>query len=168
MQGAPKINDKFIINPITKRQILVNGPVYTSLLEKGYNLSNIKTFNRTHPRRAHELRHPMTNKEFKEIKSMPYSNKLEGEGRGIRTRGWDEIAPKLVSERRQLKKKCGDKCFLYPEHNAFPICPKCRNNKCKCEIDCRGVVTAKVRAGEWKYKSILNNANKINSQICNK
>lgn len=78
------------------------------------------------------------------------------DGRGIKTRGWSGRAPTRGKERHQLKAECGDKCFLLPEEEKFPICPSPRvtGGKSKCEIDCSGVQSALIRAAQWKYLDV--------------
>jgi hypothetical protein len=46
------------------------------------------------------------------------------------TEKWIKIKPKTLKERRELKEKCGDKCFLSPSDLSYPICSKksCRHN----------------------------------------
>lgn len=85
------------------------------------------------------------------------------EGRGIKTRGWDARAPTRGRERHQLHRECGDKCFLLPESEKFPICasPRMTGGKSKCEIDCGAVLSAKVRANQWGYKNVAKNADVI-------
>ena len=78
------------------------------------------------------------------------------EGRGIKTRGWIGRSPTRGKERHQLTQECGSKCFLLPEEEKFPICasPKLNNGVSKCEIDCGGVQSAKIRAAQWGYKDV--------------
>jgi len=160
MTGARKYDAAFIISPKTKREILVNGPAYQKLSQE-INLSNLKQFTKTHPRRNKKLTDTMSNQEVKKISEMHVRRKeIPGDGRGIHTRGWDDVKPKLRSERAKMKKKCGDACFLYPEENGFPICPKY-----KCEVDCRGLLSAKIRAKQWGYEGIARSANKINKKV---
>jgi len=85
------------------------------------------------------------------------------EGRGIKTRGWDARAPTRGKERHQLHRECGDKCFLLPESEKFPICasPRMTGGKSKCEIDCSGVLAAKIRAKQHGYDQISKKAEKI-------
>ena len=79
-------------------------------------------------------------------------------------KGWKKSSPKLISQRRSLIKKCGKKCFLSPKDLKFPIC-----KKNSCEISCKGLVSAKVRANQFKYRSIAKRADKlINSKSCTK
>jgi len=75
------------------------------------------------------------------------------EGRGIKTRGWAARAPTKGKERHQLHAECGDKCFLNPEQEKFPICasPRTTGGKSKCEIDVTGLQTAYNRAKQYGY-----------------
>lgn len=79
--------------------------------------------------------------------------KSSNEGRGSRTRRWRVDAPQRGTPRKLLKSKCGDKCFLKPETLAFPVCPKLGIGR-DCNIDCRGVASAKVRAHQWKHPEL--------------
>jgi len=85
------------------------------------------------------------------------------EGRGIKTRGWDARAPTRGKERHQLHDECGDKCFLLPESEKFPICasPRMTGGKSKCAIDCGAVLSAKIRANQWKYEDVAKKADII-------
>ena len=74
--------------------------------------------------------------------------------RGSRTRGWREAAPKKGAERHQLKQQCGSKCFLQPETEGFPVCAKCVGDQCSCQIDCRGVAAANVRAHQYHHTNL--------------
>jgi hypothetical protein len=47
----------------------------------------------------------------------------------------------------------GDDCFLLPKRNAFPVCASLRTKQ-GCKVDCRGIIAAKVRAGQWKYEDV--------------
>lgn len=88
--------------------------------------------------------------------------KLSRRQKSSATRGWGSRAPKLISERRKMMEKCGSKCFLLPSKLKFPIC-----DKNTCRVNCKGIVAAKVRSGEWKYKSVQKRANRmINSRTC--
>lgn len=61
---------------------------------------------------------------------------------------WSTKSPRRGVERQQLKKKCGDKCFLLPEQLKFPICND------DCTYNCSGIVAAKVRAAQHKYDDV--------------
>lgn len=82
------------------------------------------------------------------------------------TRGWSLDAPHTKSERDTLLEECGERCFLLPEYKKFPICKKCREGKCKCLIDCRGVETAKRRARQFNYDTVAKMANEIEEDVC--
>ena len=91
--------------------------------------------------------------------------KHEGEGRGGRTRGWAAAAPQKGIERRNLKAKCGEQCFLKPKTEGFPICAALREGQ-GCRVDCRGVTSARVRAAQWKYPRVIKEAEKLQRKYC--
>jgi len=62
--------------------------------------------------------------------------------RKLSSKGWAQLAP-LGSERTEMCRKCGKKCFLGPD-KSFPIC-----NKGTCKINDKGVYAAYVRAKQW-------------------
>ena len=92
----------------------------------------------------------------------------EREGRGIKTRSWSAVAPQKGRPRHQLMDQCGDVCFLKPDTEGFPICPKCEmgDGKCICAIDCGGVMAAKIRARQWGHTSIADLADKLLQTKC--
>jgi len=64
---------------------------------------------------------------------------------------WSKKAPKKVGKRRELAKHC-PQCFLLPEKRKFPVCSKCGRKICTCVPNCRGLISAKIRANQWKFK----------------
>jgi hypothetical protein len=93
----------------------------------------------------------------------PRKIKLNGpafEGRGFRTLGWAMAAPKKGKERNELMEKCGRSCFLRPEVKKYPICAALREGKA-CEVDCRGVLSAKIRARQYKDEVVAKKASNI-------
>ena len=144
-----------IINPETARPILINGPTYQKLIEKGYKLNKNKKIRGKIPKKQYSDK---PNHKLSDILSMS-SGKMNSTGN--RTSGWGDDAPKKGQDRKRLHRKCGNKCFLRPESLNFPICPKN-----KCEIDCRGVSSAYIRVAQWKYQNIKQLAKKIESQKC--
>ena len=80
----------------------------------------------------------------------------QDDGRGIRTRGWAARSPTRGKERHQLKAECGDKCFLLPDEEKFPICasPRVTGGTSTCEIDCGGAQSAFIRARQWGYEEV--------------
>ncbi len=71
-------------------------------------------------------------------------------GKLLSSAGWAKQAPGTVA-RREMKKKCGSKCFLGPiSESCFPICATGT-----CKINNKGIYAAYVRArehGSAKYK----------------
>ncbi len=92
----------------------------------------------------------------------------EYEGRGIRTRGWQARSPKKGKDRHQLMNECGSACFLKPETEGFPICPKCQlgDGRCACAVDCGGLMSSKNRAAQWKYPNVEALADKLLQTKC--
>jgi len=85
------------------------------------------------------------------------------EGRGSLTRGWKAAAPQRGEERHELMQRCGEGCFLQPDTEGFPICPSLREGK-GCGIDCRGVTSALVRARQWGYENVAEEAKAIRKE----
>ncbi len=71
--------------------------------------------------------------------------------------GWSLRAPQKGRARHLLLEKCGNSCFLLPEREAFPVCAK-YDLKRKCEVDCRGVLSAYRRAQQYKYPDVAERA----------
>ena len=69
--------------------------------------------------------------------------------------GWSQKSPTRGDQRNLIKKKCGNKCFLRPKDNGFPICTS------NCAFDCSGLKAAKNRARQYNYTSIENKAKSI-------
>ena len=73
-----------------------------------------------------------------------------GGGKLLSSAGWSKQAPGTVA-RREMKKKCGSKCFLGPiSESCFPICATGT-----CKINIKGIYAAYTRArqhGSAKYK----------------
>ena len=71
-------------------------------------------------------------------------------GKLLSSAGWAKQAPGTVA-RREMKTKCGSKCFLGPvSESCFPICATGT-----CKINNKGIYAAYVRArehGSAKYK----------------
>ncbi len=72
---------------------------------------------------------------------------------GVRTAGWAAQSPRRGRERSAMSKKCGSSCFLLPREKKFPICPK---NSCK--KSCKGLLSAKIRAKQYKYNKVASKA----------
>lgn len=83
---------------------------------------------------------------------------------------WSKMAPKSTSERRQLKKKCGSKCFLMPGKMKFPICKKCVTSSCTrsaggCKVSKKALISAYVRARQWGYPQVAATAKKLRRRM---
>uniref|UniRef100_A0A6C0K5P4 Uncharacterized protein n=1 Tax=viral metagenome TaxID=1070528 RepID=A0A6C0K5P4_9ZZZZ len=76
---------------------------------------------------------------------------------------WGQNKPDSVGQRRELFNQCGESCFLIPDPNnlKFPIC----NKTMPCTYNCRGLRAAKSRAGEWKYKKVLQRAHQLSDRF---
>jgi len=74
---------------------------------------------------------------------------------------WGLKKPQKVGERAFIKEECGESCFLMPEFNKFPIC----NKTLPCTYNCRGLKGASARAGEWKYKDVLQRSKKLTEEF---
>lgn len=85
--------------------------------------------------------------------------------KGNRSKGWKRVSPKSKSEHQQLYQKCRNKCYLIPP-DKFPICAKCQLQKCNCQIDCRGLNSAKIRAHQWKYDQLYQKIDQLTQQYC--
>ena len=133
---------EYIVNPQTGRKIKVGGPTYMKIKDR-YNWDFVT---------------PLSKK--------PEPTQVAPKRRGSVTRGWAEDAPKRGYPRHLLKEQCGDKCFLMPETEKFPICPKCIGKKCSCQIDCRGLYSAKIRAHQYKYTNLYNEIDNLIKENC--
>lgn len=152
----------YIVNPKSGKLIMVNGPTYKQLLKTNYasSVKNATVVDKS-PKSTHQRQYGKTTsvEEIKLVKS-PVKQK---HGRGGKTKGWKEAAPKRGKERNELKQKCGNECFLKPESQGFPICAALKSGK-GCKVDCRGIIAAKVRAGMWDYKDVHDVAMKLSEE----
>lgn len=74
------------------------------------------------------------------------------------SKGWHDAAPKKGAERHEMRKKCGDTCFLVPDSEGFPICAA--HPKMTCEVDPRGLAAAKSRAHQFKHTELYDEIEK--------
>ena len=151
-----------IKNPKTGRRIIVNGPTYQKLMRDGYHLTKQDIRYHKKPSRQYQDKLDTDTQSQHRMKVGYYLKKKDRKGRGIMTRGWGKVAPKKGRERTELYEKCGKRCFLKADTLSFPICPKN-----KCEIDCRGLTAAYIRARQWKYNNIGNKAKQLRRLKCN-
>ena len=80
-----------------------------------------------------------------------------GRSKRCSSRGWAKKAPRTRRERKRVRDKCGDYCFLGKDMS-FPVCSK---NTRKCRRDRAGVCAAKYRADQHDYKEIARKARRI-------
>jgi hypothetical protein len=76
------------------------------------------------------------------------------------TKGWAKASPRSKKQRAVVKKRCGSRCFLQPKKNKYPICTV------SCKPDCRGIKSAKVRSGQFKHKSVMKLAKRMEEKFC--
>jgi len=145
------MNEAYTTNPLTGNLIKVGGPVYKELMRGKATKGMLLNFKSKAKKRSVK-RH---------IKRSVKRSLKRSVGRGGRTRGWKVASPARGRERSAMKKKCGSKCFLSPVKNGYPICA--RNT---CKPDCRGIISAKVRAGQYKEKSVMSLARRMERKFC--
>lgn len=80
----------------------------------------------------------------------------------IPSKGWKALSPKLKSERKLLLDKCGSSCFLSPNTLSYPICSK----NMDCLHHCSGILSAKIRASQWKNYDVLDKADNLFKNHC--
>jgi len=78
------------------------------------------------------------------------------------SKGWSNLSPKTHADREALYNKCGPDCFLDPSHLKYPICSK--QNDCKRH--CAGILSAKIRASQWKEHELVEKTNQLLHQHC--
>ena len=165
--------ERYIINPLTNKQILVGGPVYNKLLEAGMDLNKVPSFIK--PSRSFAKHGDLLTGNFNKMLATRFINLGKASGHGGATRGWGAAAPKKGAPRAKLFNACdakGHQCFLRPDaknpgNSGFPICQACNDTGvCSCQIDCHGVKAAQIRAKQWKYNNIANAAEKLYRNQC--
>lgn len=152
----------YIVSPKTGKHITVGGPTYNQLLKTNYASAVKKAEIVTKPARSTHQRQYGKTTSVKEV-HLQKSPVKQKSGRGGKTKGWKDAAPKRGAERHELKHKCGSTCFLKPDSEGFPICAALRSGK-GCKVDCRGIIAAKVRAGIWDYKDVHDVAVKLGEE----
>lgn len=151
-----------IRNPETGKLINVDGPTYQQLLAKGYNLSQIEEVQGKKGSKRYQESVPSL-AAVSEIRQLPskFSSKQSNSAKG-----WEKDGPKRGQQRRDLMEKCGNRCFLIPEQQSFPICSACRTDECLCELDCRGLAAANIRARQWQYTNLYQTIDDLGKTKC--
>ena len=158
----------YVINPETGKSIKKGGPTYEKLLAKGVSLRGAKAAKGRKAPRKRTVETTITARKLAAIERMPMGMRGSAHGRGGRTAGWKAAAPRRGPERRLMMEECGEKCFLAPKSLGFPICAKCGKKSCGCKVDCRGVLSAKIRARQYsnRYPKISAAAQKLQDSLC--
>lgn len=175
----------YVKNPETGHDIKVGDPTYNKLKDI-YPLQSAEKFVKPVPKQRQPSK-SLSAQRIKQMTEMPvYQANIDeaskrvapphlvkrtatyqkDQGRGRPTRGWALDAPKKGRERHLLKEKCGDKCFLLPDTEGFPICPKCVEDQCTCAVDCRGLMAAKIRAHQYKYTDLYDSIDQLLETKC--
>src|SRR5207244_2496588 len=89
---------------------------------------------------------------------------------GRPTRGWRVVYPTRGTERHELRRQCGDKCFLAPEQEGFPICTKlevqARNPTYQCLPMRQGEQAAFNRARQTRHEQVAELAEEMLESTC--
>ncbi len=98
---------------------------------------------------------------------QPSRGRVSQVGRGGHTRGWADAAPRSRSARRALLDRCGEQCFLDAANLRFPVCAALDPNDAggACQLDCRGLLTAKARARQYKYEREAREADRLGARL---
>ena len=149
---------KLVRSPMSNRLIKKGGPVYEKLEGEGVVMPLPE---RTRPERPEPKKVGIMKQEYLDaLKLTPVEYKNYRSG----AKGWGEEKPESRGERRAVMHKCGKKCFLNPKTMGFPICQKLEKASDECQLDCRGILAAKVRAAQWHYNDVRNVADAIGEE----
>lgn len=144
------------------------GPTSIDTLSKSYQAQKKRSPSKKSPKRSPKKSPVKPLNINKIIANTPASRKAKiasakklkvGEGRGSPTRGWGILSP-TRRERHSLKEKCGNKAFLLPDQEKFPV----QNNK--CEYVCQGIQAAKNRACQYGYYDVAEKADRLAVKHC--
>ena len=143
----------YVLNPVTNRMIKVNGSTYKFLMSEEKALKKVlKSLSPSRRSKKEKL--------TKVIKSVH-----RGEKRGSRTRGWAAMSPQRGRERNELLSTCGERCFLLPKEKKFPVCSALRVGE-GCKFNCKGILSAKIRARQYKYNDVATLAEELEKLHC--
>ena len=153
------MNEAYTTNPLTGNLIKVGGSVYKKLMRGKATKGMMLNFKSKAKKRS--VKRSLKRSVKRSLKRSVKRSLKRSVGRGGRTRGWKVASPARGRERSAMKKKCGSKCFLSPARNGYPICA--RNT---CKPDCRGIISAKVRAGQYKETTVMALARRMERKFC--
>ena len=134
------------------------------------NIDSIVARGRWKPPTLQETLHQGWATEPSKIRTLKKQIANQKTARRSATRGWGAVFPTVGPQRRRVYSECGQDCFLLPNPHKpgaskFPICPKCLGDSCACQIDCRGVVSAKIRAKQYGYDNVSASADRISNKL---
>lgn len=156
--------DQYVRNPLTSHWILVDGPTYQRLIQtRQVSRSKLRALPITIRPVPQARSYPVlgdveTEHHLQEMAQLPLNPGSHTQpGRGGKTRGWGKVKPSRGTARRELYQKCGRRCFFKPNDttpgkSGYPICPKLSGNHPKCQLDCRGIQTARQYASRFDPK----------------
>ena len=75
------------------------------------------------------------------------------------TKGLKEEQPRNLSQREKMAKKC-PYCLLNLQLLKFPVCTE------NCQYNCRGIVSALVRARQYHHEDIAKKAEELEMKYC--
>ena len=149
-----KTMDTLVKNPQTGRWIKKDGSVYKRLLQNGIKV----------PLHPSKQRKAFVAKDIPKADNTSLDLQKSFAVDKSETR-WEQKKPHSPSDRRKVMEKCKESCFLIPDRMKFPICNKISKTDKKCSYNCRGLKGAASRAGEWKYKNVLDKAIAIATEL---
>ena len=153
-----------VINPYTGKPIKLGSPAFNQIVSDVMKL-NIQQVAKKSKRSAKKVSKQVAKKTSKRSTKRSPAKKTSKRSpakrspainfayTGVRTAGWAAQSPRRGRERSVMSKKCGSSCFLLPSEKKFPICPK---NSCK--KSCKGLLSAKIRAKQYKYNKVASKA----------
>lgn len=125
-----------ILNPLTGRCVKINGKIGKKLMKVPTSPKPIKSKKKGKKVTFNIKKSPkISPKSPKPVKSI--APRLPRGEVGRRAKIWYANKPTSAKERKEVKDKCGDDCFLIPELSKYPVCKK------DCELDCDGLRAAR-------------------------
>ncbi|NDE17158.1 hypothetical protein EBZ80_19735 [bacterium] len=141
------MSEKKIRNPVTNRLIRIGGKTHTDLLLAGLVGPDAPVVATAEPFIAPPVRLPRRFKKYPVDRSDA---------------PWGKKKPHTIPERRFVRERCGEGCFLDPDRLKFPIC----NKTMPCTYNARAITRAvPSRAGEWKYRTVLAKARELADRL---
>lgn len=140
-------------------------------LSRDYNAYKTKEHGHRSPTRHNEhvnyehVLATMPQSRHYKTRQLQHVAKNRYEGRGSPTRGWAAMSPQRGRERHELKAKCGNRAFLEPENEGFPVMSASRVGE-GCHYNCKGIQSAYNRANQYKHFDIARKAENLGRTHC--